>query len=136
MRFMIIVKATADTEAGRLPDDALFAEMAAYHEALAQAGALLDAAGLQPSSAGWRIRYADGQRSIIDGPFAQTRELVAGYTVIQARSREEALEWTRRFPAPMGAGVQAEIEVRPLYEIDDLAHANPSAGRFRALQPH
>ena len=123
MRFMIIVKANADTEAGRLPDAALFAEMGAYNEALAQAGALLDAAGLQPSSAGWRIRYADGQRSIIDGPFAESKELVAGYTLIQARSREEALEWTRRFPAPMGPGVPAEIEVRPLYDIDDLRRA-------------
>src|SRR3546814_8148232 len=84
--------------------------MAAYNHTLAQAGALLDAAGLQPSSAGWRIRYADGRRSVVDGPFAECKELVAGYTVIQARSREEALEWTRRFPAPMGAGVQAEIE--------------------------
>jgi len=133
MRFMIIVKANADTEAGILPDDALFADMAAYHEALAQAGALLDAAGLQPSAAGWRIRYAGGQRQVIDGPFAESRELVAGYTVIQARSREEALEWTRRFPAPMGPGVEAEIEVRPLYDIDDLARAHPSAGRFHAL---
>ncbi|HYG45751.1 MAG TPA: YciI family protein [Bordetella sp.] len=122
MRFMIIVKATADTEAGRLPDEAASAEMAAYHQALAQAGALLDAAGLQPSSAGWRIRYADGQRSVIDGPSAETRELMAGYTVIQARTREEALEWTRRFPMPKGAGVQAEIEVRPLYEFADVSN--------------
>ncbi|MCD0505926.1 YciI family protein [Bordetella petrii] len=132
MRFMIIVKATADTEAGVLADDALYAEMAAYHEALAQAGALLDAAGLQPSSAGWRIRYANGQRKVIDGPFADTRTLVAGYTVIQARSREEALEWTRRFPAP-GPGTETEIEVRPLYEIDELARTKPSARRFHAL---
>ena len=123
MRFMIIVKANADTEASHLPDAALFAEMGAYNEAVAQAGALLDAAGLQPSSAGWRIRYADGQRSIIDGPFTESKELVAGYTLIQARSREEALEWTRRFPAPMGPGVPAEIEVRPLYDIDDLRRA-------------
>jgi len=128
MRFMIIVKANADTEAGRLPDDALFAEMAAYHEALAQAGALLDAAGLQPSSAGWRIRYADGRRSVVDGPFTESKELVAGYTVIQARSREEALEWTRRFPAPMGPGAPAEIEVRPLYEIDNLRQTAGTPG--------
>ena len=134
MRFIIIVKANADTEAGIMADDALFAEMAAYHEALAHAGALLDAAGLQPSSAGWRIRYADGKRSVIDGPFAETKELFAGYTVIQARSREEALEWTRRFPAPMGPGVTAEIEVRPLYEVDELAASRPSAERFRALE--
>ncbi|MBO9356069.1 YciI family protein [Bordetella petrii] len=128
MRFMIIVKANADTEAGILPDAALFAEMGAYNQALAGAGALLDAAGLQPSSAGWRICYADGQRRIIDGPFAATGELVAGYTLIQARSRAEALEWTRRFPAPMGALVPAQIEVRPLYEPEDLAQARRGPG--------
>jgi len=134
MRFIILVKANADTEAGVLPDDALFAEMAAYHETLAQAGALLDAAGLRPSADGWRIHYANGRRQVVDGPFAESQDLVAGYTVIQARSREEALEWTRRFPAPMGPGVQAQIEVRPLYEIDDLAQGRPSAGRFHALE--
>jgi hypothetical protein len=99
-RFMIIVKATPDSEAGRWPEgsDKLFEAMRIYHEDLAKAGALLDASGLHPSSKGWRVRYAaDGRQSVIDGPFAESKELVAGYTLIQTRTREEALEWTRRF---------------------------------------
>jgi hypothetical protein len=133
MRFMIIVKATHDSEAGVMPKDSLFAAMASYHEELAKAGVLLDAAGLQPSSKGWRIRYGRSQRQLIDGPFAETKELVAGYTLIQVRSRDEAREWARRFPAPMGEGVDAEIEVRQLYEIDDFA-PSASANRFRELE--
>jgi hypothetical protein len=121
MRFMILVRATATTEAGVMPeDDTLFVEMERYHEALAKAGVLLDMAGLKPSAHGWRIRYAKGQRSVLDGPFAETKELIAGYTLIQVRNREEAMEWARRFPAPMGAGVDAEIEVRQLYEPEDF----------------
>lgn len=121
MRFMIIVKASSNSEAGVMPEEALIASMADFHEQLAQAGVLLDASGLQPSARGWRIRHgADGQRTVIDGPFTESKELVAGYTLIQVRSREEALAWTRRFPAPMGEGVEAEIEVRPLYELDDF----------------
>src|SRR5512145_2122796 len=100
MRFMILVKATRDSEAGKQPTEALFAEMADYHEQLAKAGVLLDGSGLQPSSKGWRIRYAGDKRSVIDGPFAETKELIAGYTMIQVKSREEAIEWTRRFPNP------------------------------------
>ncbi|MEQ1685936.1 MAG: YciI family protein [Burkholderiaceae bacterium] len=122
MRFMILVRATATTEAGVMPDDdTLFVEMERYHEALAKAGVLLDMAGLKPSAHGWRIHYAKGQRSVLDGPFAETKELIAGYTLIQVRSREEAMEWARRFPAPMGAGADAEIEVRQLYEPEDFA---------------
>ncbi len=134
MRFMIIVKATADSEAGIFPeDDTLMAEMTGYHEELQKAGVLLDGNGLKPSSQGWRIHYgADGKRSIVDGPFAETKELIAGYTVIQVRSREEAMEWARRFPAPMGAGVEATIELRPLYEMDDFPQTE-SIGRLRAL---
>ena len=134
MRFMIMVRASARTEAGLMPeDDRLFADMAAYHEALARAGVLLDASGLQPSAKGWRIRYEGGARSVIDGPFAETKELVAGYTLIQVRSRDEAMEWARRFPAPFGAGVDGEIEVRQLYELDDFAPGE-SIERFRALE--
>lgn len=132
MRFMIIVKATPQSEAGEMPEDALFAEMAEYHEQLAKAGVLLDASGLQPSSRGWRIRYSGGQRSVIDGPFAETKELVAGYTLIQVRSRQEALEWTRRFPAPHGTNVDAEIEVRQLYELEDFGDIKAIA-QFRAI---
>lgn len=122
MRFMIIVKATADTEAGRFPEDSqrLFQAMATYHEELARAGALLDASGLQPSSKGWRVQYEGGKRTIVDGPFTESKELVAGYTLIQTRTREEALEWTRRFPNPMGEGVTCHIEVRQLYELEDF----------------
>jgi len=133
MRFMIIVKATPDTEAGVMPEASLFASMASYHEELAKAGVLLDAAGLQPSAKGWRIRYSGSQRKMIDGPFADTKELVAGYTLIQVRSRDEAGEWARRFPAPMGDGADAEIEVRQLYEVEDFA-PGASANRFRELE--
>ncbi|WP_020656980.1 YciI family protein [Massilia niastensis] len=132
MRFMIIVKATPSTEAGVMPGDALVAAMADYHQELARAGVLLDANGLQPSSRGWRIRHEGGRRSVIDGPFAETKELIAGYTLIQVRSREEALEWARRFPAPHGEGVDAEIEVRPLYELDDFP-SSEGLERMRAL---
>jgi len=134
MRFMIIVRATATTEAGIFPeDDTVMPDMAAFHEELQKAGVLLDANGLKPSSAGWRIRYgADGKRAVVDGPFAETKELIAGYTLIEVRTREEAMEWARRFPAPMGRNVAAEIEVRPLYEMDDLP-PNDSVERMREL---
>ncbi len=137
MRFMIIVKATPDSEAGKFPEaeekEIMMAAMAAYHEELAKAGALLDGAGLQPSAKGWRIRYDGSQRKVIDGPFAETKELIAGYTIIQVRSREEALEWTRRFPNPVAEGAACEIEVRQLYEIDDLGPSEEIAGRFRDI---
>ena len=133
MRFMIIVKANADSEAGVMPAEALLHEMASFHDELAKAGVLLDGAGLKPSSAGWRIRYRDGKRSVIDGPFAETKELIAGYTLIQVRSRDEAMEWARRFPAPMGPLADAEIEVRPLFELEDFA-PSPSIERLRETQ--
>ena len=132
MRFMIIVKANGDSEAGVMPEEKLFAEMAAYHEELANSGALLDASGLQPSSKGWRIKYSGGKRTVIDGPFAETRELVAGYTIIQVKSREEAMEWTRRFPNPAGDGRKGEIEVRQLFELEDFTPSK-AIERFRRL---
>lgn len=133
MRYMIIVKASADSEAGVMPPDALLTAMASYHEALAQAGVLLDASGLQPSAKGWRIRYTGGQRRVIDGPFAELKELIAGYTLIQVRDEAEALEWSRRFPAPHGAQADAEIEVRRLFELDDFA-PGAAIDRFRDLE--
>ena len=133
MRFMIIVKATPETEAGVMPEEPLMAAMAAYHEELVKAGVLLDAAGLQPSAKGWRVRYRGGRRSVIEGPFAEARELIAGYTLIQVRSREEAMEWARRFPAPMGDGVDAEIEVRQLFEMDDFSPSD-AVERFREME--
>ena len=132
MRFLIIVKATAESEAGAMPEEALIAQMAGFHEELAKAGALLDASGLQPSASGWRIRYDGTRRSVVEGPFDKLETLVSGYTLIQARTREEALEWTKRFPNPRGDGLPAEIEVRPLHGLNDFP---PSAAveRFREL---
>jgi hypothetical protein len=132
MRFMILVKATGDTEAGVMPEEKLMAAMADYHEELAKAGVLLDASGLQPSSKGWRIRYFGGKRKVIDGPFTEAKELVAGYTIIQARSKEEALEWTKRFPNPAGEGRETEIEVRQLFELEDFAPSD-AVERFREM---
>ncbi len=132
MRFMIIVKATSDSEAGTMPEDTLLTAMTVYHEALAKAGVLLDANGLRPTSQGWRIQYENGQRHVLDGPFAETKELIAGYTLIQVRSREEALEWSKRFPAPFGELAHGEIEVRQLFELEDFA-PSPAIDRFREL---
>jgi len=133
MRFMIIVKATKDTEAGVMPGEELMASMATYHEELQKAGVLLDGSGLQPTSKGWRIRYSGDKRTVIDGPFTETKELIAGYTIIKVKSREEALDWTKRFPNPVGEGAEAEIEVRQLFELDDF---EPSAtvDRFRDME--
>ena len=133
MRFMILVKATVDTEAGAMPPESLFAEMATYHEALAKAGVLLDAAGLQPSVKAWRVRYDGQRRSLTDGPFTESKELIAGYTLIQVRSREEALEWSRRFPNPAIDGGPAEIEVRQLFELEDFTPSE-SVERFREMK--
>src|SRR3990172_4733030 len=117
MRFMILVKANKESEAGVKPPEELFAEMADYHEQLVKAGVLLDGSGLQPSAKGWRIRYAGGKRTVIDGPFTEAKELIAGYTLIQVKSREEALEWSRRFPNPTIGGKDCEIEVRQLLQL-------------------
>ena len=133
MRFMIIVKATRDSEAGVMPEDQLIAQMCKYHDELAEAGMLLDASGLQPSAKGWRIKYSGDKTSFVDGPFTETKELIAGYTLIQAKSREEAIEWTRRFPNPAVDGVAGEIEVRPLFELDDF-EPNAAIDCFRELQ--
>lgn len=116
MRFMMLVKGSSARECGALPDEPLLAAMAAYREELARAGVLLDAAGLRPSAQGWQLRWLDGQPRVIDGPFGAGEDLVAGYTLIDVRSSEEALAWARRFPVPQGAGVASEIELRPLYE--------------------
>jgi hypothetical protein len=136
MRYMIMVRANADTEAGLFPDDVdrLMADMASFHEELARAGALLDASGLQPSSAGFRIEWDGRGQRVVDGPFAESKELVAGYTLIQVRSREEALAWARRFPNPMGEGRPGTIEVRPLYELEHFEQKGiHGAERFREL---
>lgn len=132
MRFMILVKGDKDTEAGVMPEEKLFAAMADYHEQLARAGVLLDASGLQPTAKGWRIKYSGDKRTVRDGPFTEAKELVAGYTLIQVRSKEEALEWTRRFPNPSADGGDAEIEVRELYELEDFLPGE-AVERFREI---
>ncbi len=132
MRFMIIVKGNEETEAGVMPQENLMAEMATFHEELAKAGALIDASGLQPTSKGWRIRHTAGKRTVIDGPFAETKELVAGYTLIKAKSREEAIAWSRRFPNPDLYGRDCEIEVRQLFEMEDFGPSE-AVERFREI---
>jgi hypothetical protein len=132
MRFMIIVKATKDSEAGVMPPENLLREMATYHEELKKAGMLLDGSGLKPSSTGWRIRYSGEKRTFVDGPFTETKELVAGYTFIRAKSREEAIEWTKRFPNPSIDGKEGEIEVRQLFELEDFGPSQ-TIERFREI---
>ncbi len=132
MRFMMIVKATKDSEAGVMPEEKLIAEMAKYHEELAKAGALLDANGLKPSSKGWRVKYSGTKRTVIDGPFTEAKELIAGYTLIQAKSREEAMAWARRFPNPAIDGREGEIEVRQLFELEDFGPSE-AVERFREM---
>jgi hypothetical protein len=132
MRFMIIVKATAESEAGILPSAADLDRMGAYHEELAATGVLVDGNGLRASSLGWRVRYHGAQRSIVDGPFAETKELIAGFTIIRVDSREQALEWTRRFPNPTIDGRDCEIEVRQMFELEDFESVAP-VERFREL---
>lgn len=130
MRYMILVQATADTEAGKLPDVAMMETMLEYHEELAKAGALLDGNGLRPTAEGWRIVYDGEKRTVVDGPFAEAKELVAGYTMIEVGSREEAIEWSRRFPNPVGPGARCHVEVRRLFEEADFGE-NEGADRLR-----
>ena len=132
MRFMIIVKATKDSEAGVMPEKQLIAAMAQYHEELVKAGVLLDASGLRPSAKGWRVKFSGDKRGLVDGPFAETKELIAGYTLIQVKSKEEAIEWTRRFPNPAGDGKQSEIEVRQLFGLEDFGPSE-AVQRFREM---
>jgi len=133
MRFMIIVKATKGSEAGVMPPEKLIADMQKYHEELAKAGVLLDASGLQASSKGWRVRYNGAKRTVVDGPFAETKELIAGYTIIQVKSREEALEWSRRYPNPSIDGGNCEIEVRRFFELEDFGESE-AVDKFREME--
>lgn len=135
MRYMVIVKATKESEAEVFPSQELMAEMATFYEGLAKAGVLLDASGLHASSRGWRVRYSGGKGEVevVDGPFAETKELIAGYTLIEVKSREEAIEWSRRFPNPVGAGRPAELEVRQVIELDDVPQGEV-IDRFKELE--
>lgn len=118
MRFMVIVKADKDSEAGVLPSQELLSEMTSYNEELATAGVLLAGEGLQPSSKGARVRFQGNKRTVIDGPFAETKELVAGFWLWQVRSKEEAIEWLKRAPFREG-----EVEIRQVFEMDDFGAA-------------
>jgi hypothetical protein len=120
MRFMMMVRANQDSESGMMPKEELIAAMAKYNEELVKAGVLLDATGLQPSSKGARIKFSGGKRTVIDGPFAETKELIAGYWLIQVKSKEEAIEWAKRAPAPFGEDRDGEIEIRQLFELVDF----------------
>jgi hypothetical protein len=131
MRFMILVKATKDSEAGVMPPEDMLTAMADYHEELSKAGVLLDGNGLHPSSKGWRITWSGGKRTISDGPFAETKELIAGYTIIQVKSREEAFEWAKRFPNP--SVEDGEIEVRQMFELEDFSQGE-AVERFREME--
>jgi|SRR6185437_14818713 len=132
MRFMMIVKASKDSEAGVMPSEEILSAMGKYNEQLMKAGVLLDLAGLQSSSKGARIKFSGGKRTVIDGPFAETKELIAGYWIIQVKSREEAIEWAKRVPAPHGEGQEGEIEIRQFFELDDFAPSD-AVDRAREL---
>ncbi len=122
MRFMVIVKATKESEAGVLPSKKLLAEMGAYNEELAKAGVLLAGEGLHPSSKGVRVRFSGKERTVMDGPFAETKELVAGFWLMQARSLDEVIEWVRRCPNPSETG-ESEVEIRQVFEPEDFGDA-------------
>jgi hypothetical protein len=118
MRFMILVKATRDSEAGALPSEELLTAMGKYNEELAKAGILLAGEGLQPSSKGARVRFSGKKRTVVDGPFAETKELVAGFWMWKVKSKEEAIEWVKRCPNPMPG--DSEIEIRQVFEAEDF----------------
>ncbi|MBL8270863.1 YciI family protein [Steroidobacter sp.] len=119
MRVMVIIKATPSTEAGVMPSEQLLADMTKFNEALVQAGVMLGGDGLKPSSQGKRVRFAGDKRLVIDGPFAETKEVIAGYWIWQVQSMDEAIDWVRRCPHPM-PGEDTEIEIRPFFEAEDF----------------
>jgi hypothetical protein len=127
----MIVKANKDSEAGKMPSEELLAAMQKYNEELMKASVLIDLSGLQPSSKGARIKYSGGKRTLIDGPFAETKELIAGYWIIQVKSKEEAIEWAMRAPAPHGENAEGQIEIRQFFELEDFG---PSEAIDRARE--
>ena len=133
MRFMMIVKANRNSEAGVMPTEKLISAMMKYNEEMSKAGVLIDLSGLQPSSKGARIKFSGDKVTVIDGPFAETRELIAGYWLIQVKSRQEAIEWAKRAPNPAGEGAEGEIEVRQLFELEDF-EPSPSIEKARQLE--
>lgn len=131
MRFMVIVKATKNSEAGFMPNEQLLTDMGKYNEELAKAGIMLSGDGLQPSSKGARVRFSGKNRTVVDGPFAETKELVAGFWIWQCKSMQEAIEWVKRCPNPM-PGEDSDIEIRQLYEAEDFAENFTPEARERA----
>ena len=131
MRFMVLVKADKNSEAGVLPDQKLLAEMGKFNEELVKAGVMLAGEGLQPSAKGARVKFAGGKRTVIDGPFTETKELIAGFWLIQVKSKEEAIEWVKRCPDPLEG--ESEIEIRQVFDTDDFAPSDPT-GELRAAE--
>jgi hypothetical protein len=122
MRFMVLVKASQDSEAGVLPSEQLLTEMGKYNEELVKAGVMLAGEGLQPSSKGVRVKFSGAKRTVIDGPFTETKELIAGYWLFQVKSLEECIEWVKRCPNPM-PGTESELEIRQVFEAADFGEA-------------
>ena len=133
MRFMMIVKANKDSEAGVMPEEKPIAAMTKYNEELQKAGVLLDLTGLHPTSKGARIKFSGGNRTVVNGPFPDSKDLIAGYWLIQVKSKEEAIEWAKRAPAPHGEGKEGEIELRQLFELEDFGESE-SIDRARELE--
>jgi len=131
MRFMVIVKASKDSEAGKMPSQQLLADMGKYNEELVKAGIMQAGEGLHPSSKGARVRFAGDKRTVTDGPFAETKELVAGFWLWQCKSKAEAIEWVKRCPNPM-PGTEAEIEIRQIFDAADFGEALTPEARERA----
>jgi len=130
MRFMVIVKATRDSEAGKMPSEEMLAAMGKFNEELVKAGVMLDGAGLKPSAQGARIRFEGGKRMVIDGPFTETKELIAGYWIIQVKNKAEAIEWMKRCPNPYNE--EGEIELRQFFELEDFGES-PAVEHHRSL---
>jgi len=130
MRFMVIVKASKDSEAGKMPSEEMLAAMAKFNEEMVKAGIMLDGNGLHPSSKGARIRFSGAKRTVIDGPFAETKELVAGFWIIQVKSKQEAIDWMKRCPNPHEE--DCEIEIRQLFELEDFGES-PAVEHHREL---
>jgi hypothetical protein len=127
MRFMVIIKADAKSEAGEMPSEQLLTEMGKYNEELVKAGVMLAGEGLHPSSRGARVRFSGAKRTVIDGPFSESKELVAGFWLIQVKSKEEAIEWVKRIPNPDNA--ETEVEIRQVFEAEDFGpELTPVAG--------
>jgi len=133
MRFMMIVKSSPDSEAGKMPNEEILTALAKYNEELMKAGVLVDLGGLHASSKGARIKFSGGKRTVIDGPFAETKELIGGYWIINVKSKEEAIEWAKRAPAPHGENTEGEIELRQFFELDDFTPSH-AIDNFRELE--